>query len=170
MSRCSAMRWRIPQFLNDNLPEDMMEEMREHLDVCPDCAVVLAHPARVEAAAIGQESFLRANFTEELLGQLPVSFTGSKLAYMVAIAFVASGVFGVGIWAGIKWLLGSTKEMVDAAAASSAASSGGVLQNIFSTATMQYLGLGLLAVVVCFVVIAVVDGPLLKSTPARKKS
>jgi anti-sigma factor RsiW len=153
------MRWRIPGFLNGNLPQEMMEEVREHLDLCPDCAVVLAHPARVEAADSVNSSHLRADFTEELLERLPTSFTGQKLAAFVAVAFVASGVFGVAIWAGIKRLFGASHEFVDATAAISAAENSGILRSLLSTSTVQYLALGVLAVVICLVVIAIVDRP-----------
>jgi len=170
VSNCTSMRWRIPQFLNGELPDELMEEMREHLDLCPDCAVVLAHPARVEAARIAEESQLSPDFTERLLGRLPVSFTGYKLACIVGLAFAFSGVFGVGIWAGIKWLLGSAQAGINAAAAAPAGQDGGMLTNLMSPSTLQYLGLGLLAVVACFIIIAVVDIPRSATETTREKA
>jgi anti-sigma factor RsiW len=159
MNRCTAIRWKIPGFLNGNLPADMMEEVREHLDKCTSCGLALAHPARVDAVEISNGPRLREDFTERLLQRLPSSFTGQKLAAMVAAAFIASGVFGVAIWAGIKELLGGAKGIVDASTVAATAQNNGLYQSLLSASTLQYVGLGLVTVIICLVVIAVVDRP-----------
>ncbi len=169
MSRCTDMRWKIPQFLNGDLPGEMMEEVREHLDRCPDCAVALAHPARVEAATLMETSALPQDFTEKLLERLPVSFTGTKLAYMIGLALILSGAFGAIIWAGIRNLLGGSRNLVDTAATYSV-NNGGMFESLFSSATLQYLGIGLAATLVCFLVILIVDGPRGNRQSARSKS
>lgn len=156
---CGAMRWKIPGFLNGNLPAEMMEDVREHLDICPDCAAVLAHPARVEGADCSNLPPLPEDFTEKLMARLPASFTGQKLAGFVALGFFASGVFGVAIWAAIEWLLGEAGQLAETMSATPAAENTTLYQTLFSSSSLQYLALGVLAVIICLVVIAIVDRP-----------
>jgi hypothetical protein len=130
----------------------------------------MAHPARVEAADISRVPALPEDFTERLMKKLPSSFTGQKLAAFVALAFLASGAFGVAIWAGIKWLFGRSTELASTTSQLPAAKGSGLFQSLTSSTSLEFIGLGLAAIVVCLIVIAIVDRPQAAEEQSKTQS
>jgi hypothetical protein len=161
MMRCSDVRWRLNAFLSGGLDASASENVRRHLDICPDCAVALAEDHRLEGAVIRDVSSPDL-FTEKLLALVPESTTSRILFRYLCGVFAASSLLAVSFyafWRHFTHAGHAANSTLNWSMLTDLQSSLPWLTKITASPVFNYTLLGLAATVLTIVLIVLVDSP-----------
>jgi hypothetical protein len=133
--------------------------VRGHLDVCPRCVNMMTIGHRLENFLKVEEDSLPTDFEKRVLGEFPVAGIGATVTRYLIAVFGASAAFAASAyWLFAQFARGGS-EVVAEKLETRPETLNAILTEWVADPTLRYIGLAVLALILCAVLVIVVDTP-----------
>lgn len=159
MSECREVRWQLNEFLAGKLSEEQDVIVRGHLDVCPRCVDMMTIGHRLDNFLKVEGASLPADFDKRVLGEFPVAGIGATVTRYLIAVFGASAAFAaMAYWFFVQFIRHGSESVAEQLNTRPETLSA-ALSEWMADPMMRYVGLAVLALILCAVLVVVVDTP-----------